>query len=304
LVGLNGKSNSGVTGLALELNHTNLSGVFEPLATKVSEKLYDSKAKRDELNTAGRVHRDERNEINGQVKELIYEVQNQKSIRNEANAKVKELKKVRLDRSNELKELREILRNSNNRRMVEGGEKTKGPSARKIRAARKSLEQKYEKGGFPGNKEKDFHKKMKKLHKDLKEATDREEASTSNALKKVREAELLQTEAHKSVEEAVISAQDAHDLMIALSDEVDRLRELANGKHNGLISAKHEADFLHNQYIVSLRCIHSMQDLMKLTESRQKRDDEDGKVEISDLMARLMSGDTLSTEELMLLQRN
>ena len=47
-----------------------------------------------------------------------------------------------------------------------------------------------------------------------------------------------------------------------------------------------------------------MQDMMKLSESRQKRDDEDGKVGISDLMTRLMSGDTLSTEELMLLQRN
>ena len=150
------------------------------------------------------------------VKELIYEVQNQKSIRNEANAKVKELKKVRLDRSNELKELREILRNNNNQRMVEEGEKTKGPSARKIRAARKSLEQKYEKGGFPGNKEKDFHNMMKKLQKELKEATDREEASNSNALKKVRSAEFLQTEAHKSVEKAVINAQDAHDLILII----------------------------------------------------------------------------------------
>ena len=105
------------------LNHTKLSEIFEPLSTKVSEKLSDRKVKRDDLNMAGRVHRDKRNEINRQVKELIHEVQGQKSIRNEANAKVKELKKVRLDRSNELKELREILRNSNNRRMVEGGEK-------------------------------------------------------------------------------------------------------------------------------------------------------------------------------------
>jgi uncharacterized coiled-coil DUF342 family protein len=92
--------------------------------------------------------------------------------------------------------------------------------------------------------------------------------------------------------------------MIELSDEVDRLRELANREHNSLTSAKREADYLHNQYIVSLRCIHSMQDMMKLSESKQKRHDEDGRVGISDLMTRLMSGDTLSTEELMLLQRN
>ncbi|MEE2650565.1 MAG: hypothetical protein VX571_03550 [Candidatus Thermoplasmatota archaeon] len=290
----------------MELNHTNLREIFEPLSTKVSEKLSDRKVKRDDLNMAGRVHRDKRNEINRQVKELIHEVQGQKSIRNEANAKVKELKKVRLDRSNELKELREILRSGNNRQTVEGSEnrKPKGRSARIIRTARESLEKKYEKGGFPGNKEKDFHNMMKKLQKELKEATDREEASNSHALMKVRAAEILQTEAHKSVEKAVNSAQDAHDLMIELSEEVDRLRELANSEHGILTSTKREADHLHNQYIVSLRCIHSMQDIMKLSESRQKMHDEDGKVQISDLMSRLMSGDTLSTEELMLLQRN
>jgi len=304
--GLNGRSNSSVTGLALELNHTNLSEVFKPLGIMVSEKLADSKAKRDDLNKVGRVHRDKRNEINRQVKELIYEVQSQKSIRNEANGKVKELKKVRLDRSNELKELREILRNGNAQQTLKEGVKTyaKERPARIIKAARENLENKYEKGGFPGNKEKDFHNMMKKLQKELKEAIDREKSNNSYALKKVRSAELLQTEAHKSVENAVISAQDAHDLMIELSEEVDNLRERANNEHGNLISAKKEADILHNQYIVSLRCIHSMQDIMKISESRQKLHDVDGKVGISDLMSRLMSGDTLSTEELLLLQRN
>ena len=304
--GLNGRSNSSVTGLALELNHTDLSEIFEPLSIMVSEKLSDSKIKRDVLNKVGRGHRDKRNEINRQVKELIYEVQGQKSIRNEENGKVKELKKVRLDRSNELKELREILRNGNIRRTVEEGVKTntKERPARVIKTARENLEKKYEKGGFPGNKEKDFHNMMKKLQKELKEATDREKSSNSNALKKVRSAELLQTEAHKSVEKAVISAQSAHDLMIELSDEVDKLRESANSEHGSLICAKEEADLLHNKYIVSLRCIHSMQDIMKISESRQKLHDVDGKVGISELMTRLMSGDTLSTEELLLLQRN
>ena len=91
--------------------------------------------------------------------------------------------------------------------------------------------------------------------------------------------------------------------MIELSEEVDRLRESANKEHLSLTTSKREAEGLHNQYIVSLRCVHSIQDMMKLSESKQKRDEEDGKEGISELMARLMSGDTLSTEELMLLQR-
>ena len=37
---------------------------------------------------------------------------------------------------------------------------------------------------------------------------------------------------------------------------------------------------------------------------RNVEDDDGGKLEVTDLMSRLMSGDTLSTEELMALQRN
>ena len=45
-----------------------------------------------------------------------------------------------------------------------------------------------------------------------------------------------------------------------------------------------------------------MQDILKLSDS--KKDHEEERVEVSDLMSRLMSGDTLSDEDMMLLQRN
>ena len=46
-----------------------------------------------------------------------------------------------------------------------------------------------------------------------------------------------------------------------------------------------------------------MQDILKLSGSR-KDDDGDDRVDVTDLMSKLMSGDTLSTDELMMLQRN
>tara|TARA_B100000586_G_scaffold208205_1_gene155536 strand:- start:427 stop:1293 length:867 start_codon:yes stop_codon:yes gene_type:complete len=287
----------------LLLNNTTLREAFEPLSDKVSKKLSDCKVKRDDLNMAVRSHLDKRNDINRQVKELISEVHKQKMIRNEANTEVKELKAIRLERSNVLKELRAELRSSFNQRTPGASEEAKGPPSHKIRAEMNKLERRFETGQIKPNKENEFFSKMKNLQKRLNETKEREEASSSNALKKVQAAETLQTEAHKSVERAVVSAQEAHDLMIELSEEVDRLRESANKEHLSLTTSKREADGLHNQYIVSLRCVHSMQDMMKLSESKQKRDEEDGKEGISELMARLMSGDTLSTEELMLLQR-
>ena len=89
------------------------------------------------------------------------------------------------------------------------------------------------------------------------------------------------------------------------SEEVDRLREKANSAQSGVTRAKREADSLHGRYIVSLRCIHSMQDLLKALDTREGGTSEDDEqVEVADLMTRLMSGDTLSTDEIMALQRN
>jgi uncharacterized coiled-coil DUF342 family protein len=90
--------------------------------------------------------------------------------------------------------------------------------------------------------------------------------------------------------------------MMELSNEVDKLRGMANSEHLGLTSTKGDADSLHNKYIISIRCIHSMQDILKLTGSNKERESE--RVDVSDLMSRLMGGQTLSDEDMMLLQRN
>ena len=48
-----------------------------------------------------------------------------------------------------------------------------------------------------------------------------------------------------------------------------------------------------------------MQDLLKSLNSREGgATEDDEQVEVADLMTRLMSGDTLSTDEIMALQRN
>ena len=185
--------------------------------------------------------------------------------------------------------------------------RTRGPPPGKIRSDMERLEMSHMTGRFSGG-EKAFIRKMKELSEALKQAEKERGGGGMRGLKDaVRAAEASQEEAHKSVEISVRRAQDAHDLMVELSEEVDRLREKANSAHGELNKSKREADALHSQYIVSLRCIHSIEDMMKAMESREKKsEDSDGeeKLEVTDLMSRLMSGDTLSTDELMALRRN
>ncbi|MBR79473.1 MAG: hypothetical protein CMA88_01630 [Euryarchaeota archaeon] len=294
---------SGARGLPLGLNQSNIGGLFESKTADVSEKLSDFKTRRDELNTRVRSQLDKRNEINRQVKELITEVQKQKALRNEANSKVAELRKVRLEKTNQLKELRSKLRSSSEKDSREQGKKN-GKTSRRVREQMNKLEWRHQTGQISPKKEKDFFSTMKRLQSEYKSLKAEEEASSSSMLREVKHAEKVQQKAHDAVTNASEKSEEAHSLMMELSNEVDRLRGMANTEHLELTTTKNEADVMHNKYIISLRCIHSMQDILKLSDSKNKLHDEEERVEVTDLMSKLMSGDTLSTEELMLLQRN
>ena len=285
----------------MELNQSNFSDVFETKTKAVSDKLADFKTRRDELNVKVRGKLDKRNEINSQVKELITEVQKQKSLRNEANGKVAELRKIRLEKTNELKKIRAQLRSSVENKDPDAGKKN-GASSRKIREQMNKLEWRHQTGQIGPKKERDFFATMKRLQAEFNTLKKKEEASSSSVLKEVKQAEKRQQKAHDAVTDASEKSEEAHSLMMELSNEVDRLRGLANSEHLGLTSTKGDADDLHNRYIISLRCIHSMQDILKL--SGTKNDQESERVGVTDLMSRLMEGQTLSDEDMMLLQRN
>ena len=286
----------------MELNQSNFSDVFETKTKAVSDKLADFKTRRDQLNVKVRGQLDKRNEINSQVKELITEVQKQKTLRNEANGRVAELRKIRLEKTKELKEIRAKLRSSVEDKGREAGKKKNGPDSRKIREQMNKLEWRHQTGQIGPKKERDFFATMKRLQAEFKMLKNEEEASSSSILKEVKQAEKRQQKAHDAVTDASEKSEEAHSLMMELSNEVDRLRGLANSEHLGLTSTKGDADDLHNRYIISLRCIHSMQDILKLTGN--KKDQESERVDVTDLMSRLMEGQTLSDEDMMLLQRN
>ena len=289
-------------GLYLELNQSNIGSVFENKTAVVSRQLSSFKTQRDERNVEVREKLDRRNEINGQVKELIVEVQKQKSLRNDANLKVAELRKIRLEKTNELKEIRAKLRTSIENNVNTNLKKKGGNSSRKIREQMNKLEWRHQTGQINPKKEKDFFSTMKRLQSEFNKLKKEEDESSSSLLKEVKQAEKKQQKAHDAVTDASEKSEEAHSLMMELSNEVDRLRGLANTEHIGLTATKAEADRLHNMYIISLRCIHSMQDIMKMAGT--KKEDDSERVDVSDLMSRLMEGQTLSDEDMMLLQRN
>ena len=145
--------------------------ILQPLSQSMVEKSESNKGDRDRWNSEVRQHLDERNEVNRQVKELINEVQAQKSVRDEINSRVKELKVFRAENSEHLKTVREELR-SKLAEQEESGTKSKrnrGPPPGKIRSDMEKLEMSHMTGRFSGG-EKAFIRKMKDLSEALKQA--------------------------------------------------------------------------------------------------------------------------------------
>jgi len=288
---------------------------LDELRKIVDRKATESRDVRDGLNQKMRGHIDTRNSFNSQVRELIAEVQRQKVIRDDANGSVRDAKNERAEKNQQVREAKDKIRelspdterNSghNNRR----GRKDKEDTPASLRRKIEILEREFEMGRHTGNNETKAMLRMKQMKRKLRDMTEKEDSNVElkDARESLRTAIDGQEIAHQAVTLAAANAQEAHDLMLKLSAEVDRLREKADSSQAEVRRSKREADQAHQSYIVSLRCLHSILDIVRTNSGKGSEGSASSsapaRVEVQDLMSKLMSGETLSTDELMALQR-
>jgi uncharacterized coiled-coil DUF342 family protein len=285
--------------------------MFEKRRSILDEKATHYREERDGWNEKTKELVSQRNEFNAEVRVLISESEKQKQQREKMNEVVREKKVLRTEASGKVSKIRDQM----NAERGEEAPAERGPRGRRERPVTlqslskefSRLEREFERGEHTGKNEGKVMKRLKELNSQIRKmkedqagkgATDSDNENLSLARKE-------HDDAHQAVQEAASAAQEAHDLMLQWDKEVNKQRERANSKHRELRNTKQEADKAHRFYIVSLRCLHSIQDMM-----RARRGAEAGegtrptaRVEVQDLMSKLMSGDTLTTEELMELQR-
>jgi len=268
-------------------------------------KATDFRNKRDEWNSKTREIQQNRNMLNSAVRELIMEVKKQRAIRDGENQRVRDMKVIR-DECN--KKVREA------KRTIEGSqpeaEKRKQRSNRneldKLKRELRRLDMEISEGKWRGKKEAEAMRKGKLLTQKIRahvpieikiEATPEAKAAYDSAIEE-------QEKAHQDVTESAAQAQAAHDLMLEWNSEVETRRNKAEGAHKELRTTKKEADLAHHKYIVSLRCLHSINNMIKTmqTERRDKVTSSEPQLSVDNLMGKLLSGETLTTEELMQLQ--
>ena len=285
--------------------------MFEKRRSILDDKATHYREERDGWNEKTKELVSQRNEFNAEVRVLIQESEKQKTQREKMNEVVRDKKVLRTEASSKVSKIREQMNAGR-------GEETsteRGPRGRRERPVTlqslskefSRLEREFERGEHTGKNEGKVMKRLKELNSLIRKMKEEQSAKgeSDSDNENLGLARKEHDDAHHAVQEAAAAAQEAHDLMLQWDKEVNKQRERANSKHRELRNTKQEADKAHRFYIVSLRCLHSIQDMM-----RARRGAEAGegtrptaRVEVQDLMSKLMSGETLTTEELMELQR-
>ena len=302
---------TGVQGEQVRWIMAELKDTLEEQRKLVNQKATQYRTTRDEWNSRTKEHTVIRNELNAEVRELIQNVRQQREIREQMNELVREKKSVRNEANKKVKQAKSMLDSERSEKDERepghrGGRRERKVTVHSLKREFDRLDREMEMGKHLGQNEKKVMKRMKEIRSQIKDmqASEDSNGDLKEARGLLKEAMIEQEEAHVEVQKAAKAAQEAHDLMLQWNKEVDRQRELAEEAHRELRKSKKEADKAHHFYIVSLRCLHSIQDILRAMQGTATGEAQRGaRGEVQDLMAKLMSGDTISTEEMMQLQR-
>jgi uncharacterized coiled-coil DUF342 family protein len=186
-----------------------------------------------------------------------------------------------------------------------------GLSIRKYKAELRALEKKHMTSVLSTEKEKALMKEMSMLDAKIKEMEREIEQfeEVKQAEKDAREAKDNAESFHKQVSELAEKAQSEHDSMLKLYEEADTLRKEADGAQDKFIEAKLAADEEHREHIEHIRQVHDFDKIIsgirdKGKKSRRDKDDTSVKKEAEEIFEKFKSGEKLSTDDIMILQKS
>ncbi len=264
------------------------------------------KRARDELNDKTREWADRRDELNSQVRKLIDEANGRRESRDHFNSQVKDAKANRDEWNRKFNELSDKVQALRREKMPKDG-----IPIRRIRAELRALEKKHMTSVLSPDKERGLVEQMSTLSNKL-QAMERELeqfAEVRTAETEAREAKDKAEEFHKQVAELAEKAQSEHDAMLKLYEEADALRKEADQAQEKFIETKLAADKEHREHIEHIRHVHDFDKLItgirdKSRRAKREKDETVAKKEAEEIFDKFKSGEKLSTEDIMMLQKS
>ena len=248
---------------------------------------------REEYNKIAREQRKIRDELNASLKENLNKAIEYRNERNEINKEVEAAKKERNEANNKIKNLEW---NSGKRNKV------------KIENEIKKIDKIIETRVLDIKKENQLVKNANDLRKQLMEIHEDESVKAeAEELKKQSE------EAHQRVIELSEKAQAAHEEMLKYFRKTDDIRTAADEAHKNFIEARRNASAKHEEFKAILSDIHVINKRLGSNKPKRRKSDNKGssganknreeKQRAQEIFEKFKQGGKVSTEEILLLQK-
>ena len=248
---------------------------------------------REEFNREAKEQRKIRDELNASLKENLNKAIEFRNERNEINKEVEAAKKARNEANNKIKSLE-----------WSSGKRDKIKIENEIKKIDKIIETRV----LDIKKENQLVKNANDLRKQLMEIHEDESVKDeAQELKKVSEDE------HQKVIELSEKAQVAHEEMLTYFRKTDDIRTAADEAHKKFIEARKNAAEKHEEFKAILSDIHVINKKLGSNKPRKRKNDNkpsgganknrEEKQRAEEIFAKFKQGGKVSTEEILLLQK-
>ncbi|SDA53686.1 phosphoserine phosphatase SerB [Methanobrevibacter millerae] len=248
---------------------------------------------REEYNRIAKEQRKIRDELNASLKENLNKAIEYRNERNEINKSVEEAKKARNDANNKIKSLE-----------WSSGKRDKVKIENEIKKIDKIIETRV----LDIKKENQLVKNANDLRKQLMDI--QEDESVKEEAQELRK---LSEEEHEKVITLSEQAQAAHEEMLTYFRKTDDIRTAADDAHKKFIEARNNASAKHEEFKAVLSDIHVINKKLGSGKPRKRRSDKksssganknrEEKERAEEIFEKFKQGGKLSTEELLLLQK-
>jgi uncharacterized coiled-coil DUF342 family protein len=267
---------------------------------------------RDDLNKQTKEWVLKRDTLNAEVRALVEEASKHRENRDQLNVKVRESKDLRDEWNKKVSDLNDKVAALKKDRDVVPDRKADGePPIKQLKKQLRELEFIQQTSNLKKEKENEIVKQISLLARQIeeKEKATEQGGEIKELVHQLREAKSQAEVYHKAVAEYARAAQQAHDDMIALYEQADKLRKEADAAQEKFVECKTQADEEHRKHIEQIESVHKMdKDVTsirsKKAKDRKKKVDNESKKEAEEIFERFKAGEKLSTDDLMALQKS
>ena len=248
---------------------------------------------REEFNKIAKEQRKIRDELNASLKENLNKAIEYRNERNEINKQVEEAKKARNEANNKIKSLE-----------WSSGKRNKIKIENEIKKIDKIIETRV----LDIKKENQLVKNANDLRKQLMEI--HEDESVKNEAQELKK---LSEEEHEKVIALSEQAQAAHEEMLTYFRKTDDIRTAADEAHKKFIEARKNASAKHEEFKAILSDIHVINKKLGSNKPKKRKNDNkssggsnknrEEKQRAEEIFEKFKNGGKVSTEEILLLQK-